>query len=222
MTTYLVMQMRIADELVRDDLASQIKNAINDAIYTWEGARFHFNERRYLLNTVADQEYYDMGPPTLLLHDSTALGTGEAVLELDSITITVNSMPYPLTPRTQQWFDRYTAPATFWTGQPDSYGIYNSQLRLYPIPDAAYPLNISALGRLAPNPLTADADTNSWMTGSAEALIRQQAKYIIYRDIVRDAEGKANASEGINEAQYQLERKAAGKLYTGTQRAWRL
>jgi hypothetical protein len=92
---------------------------------------------------------------------------------------------------------------------------------LFPIPAAAYPINIDGLARLSPNPLSADTDTNAWMV-EGEQLIRHQAKYLIYRDVVRDAEGKANAAEGIQEAQWQLERKAAGKIYTGTQRAWTL
>ena len=221
MTTFAIMQARIADEIVRDDLAAQIKNAINQAINTWEGARFVFNEKRYLINTVNGTEYYDLVSPTLLLSSGAAVGTGETVLELDSITCTVNNMPYPLTPRTQQWFDRYATLPTQFKGQPDSYGIYNNQIRLFPIPDKAYPLNLSALARLSPNPLTADADTNAWMT-EGEPLVRQQAKYILYRDVIRDAEGKAGAGEGIQEAQWQLERKMAGKLYTGRQAAWTL
>src|SRR5262245_11284508 len=137
MTTYLIMQARIADELVRDDLTTQIKSAINSAITTWEGTRFAFNERKYLINTVADQEWYDLVSPPLLTYAGAAVGTGETILELDhDPKATVNSTFYPLTPRTQAWFDRNAAPAAEYTGQPDSYGIFNSQLRLFPIPDA--------------------------------------------------------------------------------------
>jgi len=221
MTTYLVMQTRIADEIVRDDLAGQIRNAINDAIRTWEGLRFVFNERKYLITTVQGQEYYDLVGTTLKIYDGSAVGTGEKLLEIDNISATVNNSFYPLTPRTQEWFTRKAAPASQYTGQPDSYTIFNDQLRLFPVPAAAYPINIDGLARLSPNPLSADGDTNAWMV-EGEHLIRQQAKYLIYRDITRDAEGKALASEGLQEAQWQLERKAAGKLYTGTQRAWDL
>jgi len=221
MTTFLVMQTRVADEIVRDDLASQIRNAINDAVKTWEGLRFTFNERKYLITTVASQEYYDLIGTTLKIYDGSAVGTGEKLLEIDNISATVNNQFYSLTPRTQQWFTRNAAPATQYRGQPDSYTIFNDQLRLFPIPDAAYSINLDGLARLSPNPLSADADTNAWMV-EGEQLIRQQAKYLIYRDIIRDGEGKALAAEGLQEAQWQLERKAAGKLYTGTQRAWTL
>src|SRR5262245_30293295 len=115
MTTYLVMQTRIADEIVRDDLAGQIRNAINDAIRTWEGLRFVFNERKYLITSVASQEYYDLIGPTLKIYDGSAVGTGETILEFDDIRATVNNSFYSLTPRTQEWFTRNAAPATQYT-----------------------------------------------------------------------------------------------------------
>ena len=58
MATLGDLQTAITNELGRDDLASDITNAIKAAIRRWEGERFHFNEKRYLLTTVADQEYY--------------------------------------------------------------------------------------------------------------------------------------------------------------------
>lgn|SRR5215510_12331994 len=222
MTTFLVMQTRIADELVRDDLASQTRNAINDAIKTWEGIRLTFNERRYLINTVADTEYYDLtNTAVLFFEDGSSVGTGGTLLEIDDIRITVNSSWYSLSPRTDAWFSRNSGPAAAYTGQPDSYGVFGNILRLFPIPDAVYPLSLAGLGRLSPVPLSADADTNPWMV-EGETLIRQQAKYILYRDLLRDAEGKANAAEGVQEAQYHLERKYAGRGYTGRQKAWTL
>lgn len=221
MTNFLIMQQRIADEIVRDDLSEQTKKAINSAIEIWEGIRFSFNERRYLISTVADQEYYDTEEPTLVFHDSSALEDGERLIEIDVITCTVNNMQYPLSPRTQKWFEQYTAPAAIYTGQPDSYGWYGEQIRLYPIPDGVYPLGISALAVLGPTPLVGDTDTNAWMT-RGEALIRNQAKYILYRDILRDAEGMSTAATALQEAQWQLERKSAAKTYTGRQAAWDL
>jgi len=222
MTTYLIMQQRIADELVRDDLTGQIQKAINSAIQTWEAIRFAFNERRYLIQTVAGQEYYDLIDPTLLLYDESAVGTGETILELDhDPTVTVNNSYYPLAPRTQGWFNRNAAMAGQYTGQPDSYGIFNKQLRIFPVPNAVYDINLEGLARLSPNPLSADADTNAWMT-DGEALIRHHAKFLLYRDILRDADGRAAAAEGAQEAQWNLERKMAAHAYTGTQRAWNL
>jgi len=216
-TTLGVMRTRIINETLRDDLTQQqLTDAINEAIKLWEGQRFHFNEKRYLLDTVPGQEYYGI-----------TAADGEEIMEVDSITITVSNMPYPLTPRTQGWFDEFQSPAAIYTGQPDSYGLYGNELRLYPIPDAAgpnsgsYQITISALARLGPNPLSDANDTNEWMT-EGECLIRPQAKLLLYRDLLRDETGVNLSKDAIGEAQWALKRKMAGKLAPGPIRAWSL
>jgi hypothetical protein len=219
-TTFLTMQTLIADQIVRDDMATQIKQCINQAIKTWEGIRFTFNERQYLINTVAGTEYYSFATPTMMLKTGAAIAAGETILEIDTIKVTVNNSFYPLTERTEAWFDRYASLPTIYRGPPDSYAIFNDQLRLYPVPDQVYAINFEGLARLGPAPLTADGDTNAWMI-EGEELARQQAKLILYRDYLRDADGRSAAGEGTQEAQWQLERKGSGKR-TGTQRAWNL
>jgi hypothetical protein len=57
--------------------------------------------------------------------DGSALGTGAKLLELDSITATVNSQPYRLTERTQQWFDESSL--TTYESQPADYTIPQPQ-----------------------------------------------------------------------------------------------
>ena len=214
------MKTRIIDETLRDDLTgTQLANAINDAIKQWEGERFMFNEKRYQILTVASQEYYDLISPTLLTSAGAAVSTGEMVLELDSITAIQSDTPYPLTPRTQGWFDRYQG--SNFTGAPCDYTIFGNQLRLYPIPDQEYQWILSALARLGPNPLSGDTDTNGWLT-EGEVLIRQSAKHIIYRDVIRDAEGMQLALAGMTLEEASLKRKMAAKAYTGVQRAWSL
>lgn len=217
MTTLGVMRTSIINETLRDDLTQeQLNKAINDAIKIWEATRFTFNEKRYLLDTVQGQEYYGITSPN-----------GEEIMEIDSITILVSNVPYPLTPRTQQWFDTYQSPAQVYMGQPDSYGIYGNQLRLFPIPDGgganagSYRITISALARLGPYPLKNANDTNAWMT-EGETLIREQAKLIIYRNLLRDETGVALCKDAIAEALSPLKRKMTAKATVGTIRPWNL
>lgn len=217
MSNFIAMVNRIADDLTRDDLQPQIKQAINDAIKTWEGERFGFNEVRYTLQTIPGQEYYGLSE-----------GNNQGrVMEIDNITITVNNAPYPLTPRTQQWMDREQSLPSIYTGQPDSYAIYADQLRLFPVPDNAgpndgsYEMVLSTLAQLGPSPLVGDEDTNAWMT-DGEQLIRAQALRNLYRFPLRDADGRAMAEDMITEAQWNLKRKMAAKAYTGTIRPWSL
>lgn len=214
MSDLVTMKTRISDELVRDDLSSQIANAIAEAIRDHEGTRFWFNEKRFRLVTVASQEYYDL-TTALTNTDATALDAGEALLETDSVTILDSGEAYPLTERTQQAMDRGQSLST--TGTPCEYAIFGDELRLSPIPDDAYEITISGLARL--KTLSAGSDTNAWMT-EGEALIRHRAKKLIYRDVVRDPDGKALAEEAEAEALMKLERKTAAKVGTGRIRPW--
>jgi hypothetical protein len=219
------MQARIADDLVRGDLAAQIVNAINDAIALQEGERYAFNERRYRILTVADQEYYPLTSPTLLTSAGAAVGLGETILEIDSITATSSQSPYPLCPRTEQWFAEQWASATY-RGEPADYGLYMQQLRIFPVPDGVYPIDMAGLARLAPNPLSASGDTNAWMTEGA-AIIRAQAKILLYRDLLRDPDGVALATQQLIEAggnpqPSSAKRKMAAQAFTGRQKAWNL
>ena len=224
MSTFLIMQTRIADDLVRDDLANQIKNAINDAIELQEGERYKFNEKRYTLLTVAAQEYYDLTEPTLLASDGSALDDGETLLEIDDIYTTISNNPYRLCPRTQQHINEWQS--TSYQGQPADYTIYGQQLRIWPIPDQAYTLTLMGLARLGSNPLSGDNDTNAWMTDGA-AIIRAQAKMLLYRDIIRDTDGYNLAQQQLVEAGGTVnpgsaKRKMAAQAFTGRQRAWSL
>lgn len=221
MSTFLAMQTRIIDDTLRDDLQNQIKNAINDAIDLQEGERYKFNERRYRILTVASQEYYDLTTPTLLDKDGAA--TTDTLLELDDITCTVNDWPYPLTPRTQQHVNMWQS--TTYQGQPADYTIYGGQLRLWPIPDQEYRLDLMGLARLGPRPLSNDNDTNAWMTDGA-GIIRGTAKMLLY-DKLRDEAGVAEAVREIvrfggNPEPASAKRKMAAQAFTGRIRPWSL
>ena len=219
MSTYAVMQSRIADDIVRDDLGSQIQNAINDAIELQEGERFKFNERRYQILTVAAQEYYDLSGPTLLTSAGAAVEAGEVLLEVDYISCTISNAPYQLTPRTQQHMSEWQS--TSYQGQPADYTIYGQQLRIWPTPSGEYTLELGGLARLGPNPLSNDSDVNGWMTDGA-SIIRAQAKILLYRDILRDVDGVALAANQLDEAVAACKRKMAAQAYTGVQKAWSL
>jgi hypothetical protein len=220
MTSLGAMKTRIVDDMVRDDLtANQLANAINDAIELQEGERFKFNERRYTLLTVAGQEYYDLTGPTLLTSAGAAVGTGETILELDDIYTTISNNPYRLCPRTQQHINEWQS--TSYQGQPADYTLYGQQLRIWPVPDQVYTLSLMGLARLGPNPLVADGDTNAWMTDGA-AITRAQAKILLYRDLLRDADGVALATDQLVRATEAAKRKMGAQAFTGRQKAWSL
>lgn len=225
MSTFGVMKTRLIDEMLRDDLtADQLGNAINDAIELQEGERYGFNEKRYRILTVATQEYYDLTGPTLLTSAGAAVETGETLLEIDDIFVTISSSPYRLTPRTMQHMNEWQSATS--QGPPAEYTVYGRQLRLGRIPDQAYTLDLMGLARLGPNPLSGDSDTNAWMTEGG-GIIRGQAKLILYRDLLRDDEGVALATDQIvraggNPDPASAKRKMAAQAYIGRIKPWNL
>lgn len=157
MSTYGIMQDRIADELHRTDLTSQIQLAIISAIQHYESKQFWFNETRATASTIADQEYYELPLD---------------FVEMVSLKLTDNGNIHTLTERTYEYIENAMT-NTSYTGEPTDFAMYGDLLRLYPIPDAVYTLTISYKKTLAD--LSATADTNAWMT-NGEELIRARAK----------------------------------------------
>jgi hypothetical protein len=173
------LKSRIASELHRSDLTTQIANAISDAIQHYQPRRFAFNQVRGTFNTVNGTEFYS---------DLTDIG------EIDCVTLTVNARKVPMSQWSYSEMEAVNT-TTNTNGQPWAYSWYAEQIRLYPVPDDAYTVTVSYLRKIA-EPAT-DATENEW-TLEAEALIRNAAKKRICREYTRDAEGamQAEASEG--------------------------
>jgi hypothetical protein len=177
MSTYLEMQTRIADELDRTDLTSQIQKAIQTAIAFYERKRFWFNEARSItFNTVDGQEFYTSADQSDIPN----------LLTIDFVKLTISgSDKVNLDRSSYQELEYWSSNLSTDEGQPTAYAYYAKQLRLYPIPDAAYAVRVSGVFSLAT--LSADSDTNAWMT-DAEALIRTRAKREILTHVIRDLE----------------------------------
>lgn len=174
---YGSMQARIADELARSDLTSQIKLAILSAITNYQRERFYFNESRSLtFSTVDSQEFYT----------SSDLASIPNLIDIDEIIFTQNSTNrYPLLRATMEQLDWWSINPTSTTSLPTNFCYYAQQIRLYPIPNGVYTVRIESTVRLTPDPLSLDADTNAWMT-DGEEMIRQRAKADINCNVIRD------------------------------------
>lgn len=167
MSTYGTMQTRVAGELNRTDLTSEIQDSILSAIKHYEGRRLWFNESIRTTTTTASDEYVD--EPSDLS-------------EIDSITITISSTKIPLKKRTWQYLEDLDVTTTL-TGQPREYALFDEQIRLYPIPDDTYTLTLSGGKKFAT--LSGDSDTNAWMT-TGEELIRSRAVADVRANVMRD------------------------------------
>jgi len=193
------LRARIADELDRSDLSSQIGLAIDDAISEAAQTRFWFNEVRGLLvPLVADQEYY---------------GSDEfsAMTELDAVYLLINGQRRNLYPANDldinQWRDGTAA-----TGEPYRWSRYGTSLRLYPTPRITYSLYVDGVTRLPP--LINDAQANAW-TNEGEKLIRAIAKRELLANVIRDFDEAQAQQQLVTNARNELMSKSYDRMASG-------
>lgn len=201
MTTYLVMQTRISDELARDDLSSQVQLAILSAIDHYERERFYFTEGTATFSTVAGQEYYS----------SSDLADIATLVEIDSLRITVNSTRYTLCRRDFAYIDEIAASSTT-TGDPTDFCYYKQQIRLYPTPSSVRTITMAYIKRLTA--LSSSSDSNAWTT-DAEEMIRMRAKADLLYNVIRDPEEAAICERGAKIAHDALCHETARRISAG-------
>jgi len=184
MTTLATMRSRINDELLlKNEYNSHIDRAIQSAIAIHEKTRFRFNHGRATTTIPADFEYVEPPPD---------------MIEEDELMLIDGTERRPLIKQTYLWIGDQSR-AIDYRSRPLYYAIETDDLRLYPIPDQEYTLQISYLKKLPT--LSADTDSNAWMVGGEE-LIRLRAKRIILEDVLRGPESFAEADRiAVREAE---------------------
>jgi len=177
MTTLADIQARIASDLTRNDLTSQIANAVSDAINHYQRYRFWFNVTRLqTFATVPGQQAYAAADLAII----PSIIRVDALFILQSGTTTT----YPL--------DRFE-PADFEViaitmggGKPTAFTYVDEEILLWPTPADTYTMRLHCHYKLAP--LVNPTDSNAWVT-DAEELIRSHAKLLLYTDVLDDEEG---------------------------------
>lgn len=172
MATFLETATRIAAELRRSNLLPEIKQAVNDAITEAAKNRFYFNEMHVSFVTVPGTEYYpDLG-----------------LVEFDDAWFYMNGV---VNGQKERLYIRSQLDANddrignALGGQLETISRYGGQVRVQPVPSNVATIYLDGYGKLTPNPLVADGDTNAWLT-DGERYIRTLAKSILLADIVRD------------------------------------
>ncbi|MBV8839049.1 MAG: hypothetical protein JO000_21155 [Alphaproteobacteria bacterium] len=199
------MKDRIADELGgRSDLASQIAVCVSDAIAVYQAHRFRFSESRDLcqFNTVAAQEFYT----------ATDNATIATLYLFDYVTVTLGVTNFALSRRQPEDVELLSQTGTQ-RGMPLVFSYYNEQLRLYPVPDAAYPMLVAGHMAIAA-PSSDSATGNRWML-DAERLIRSRAKYelaVNYGVDYPDLAARMHPETGATADAYSELKQVANKL----------
>jgi len=202
------MKARIASELRRSNITSQIASAIATAVEVYQDERWHFNERRDVtFPTVASQDFYTSA-------DSASI---PLLIKLDYANVYVGGTAYTLVPQSPAAMEELSDSATN-TGQPSEYVWYGDSLRLYPVPDDVYTIRLAGVF-IAAAPATDDEADNPWMT-KAERLIRSRAKLELAIHVLQDQELAAAMGEATRDAWDDLKIRTNRLTGTGRVRAW--
>lgn len=205
MSTFAAMKTRIADDIKRSDLTTQIGVAINRAIEFYEKERFFFNETSGTFVTVSGQESY-----------GSADSIPSTIAEIDEVTLTqTSSNIFPLDKTSFGSVRALNAGGTTATGVPLDYAYYSEKFWFYPIPNGVYTVTVYFKKNYAQ--LSADGDTNDW-TEEAEDLIESRARWWLYKRIIKDYEAAAEAKGEEIEALSSLQSKTTMLISTGAVR----
>jgi hypothetical protein len=195
MGTYATLKSRIADEVNRTDLTSQIVTSVSRAIEHYASRRFWFNQSRGTGTTVAGS-------------DSVAVS---GLRVPDRAWITVHNYGYPLRKRDQDWIED-AALGFSASGQPTDFCMNNTALRLWRTPSDVWTITVT--GTFDLSALSADGDANAW-TAEAQDLIAARARMLLARDVLLDGDMKAAAEEAEREAYNALIAETTRRLGTG-------
>jgi hypothetical protein len=202
MTTLLDLQNRIASDLTRSDLTSQIAYAVSDAVNFYARERFWFNMSRSLtFNTVPSQIAYGVNDYAVI----------PLLVRIDAMFVPQAQSIIPL--------DRYEPPdfemlnnAVTGGGIPKAFTYVDQTIRLWPMPNAAFTMIIHAHYKFPP--LVNPTDTNSWTT-DAEELIRSHAKLVLYTDVLEDPDGATRMAGKIPVLLGMLRAETSARMSTG-------
>lgn len=171
------MKARIASELSRSDLGTQIASAINDAIAVYQKERFRFNETvpsaPITFSTVAQQANYGTAA-------NANIGT---LFHIDYLLLQIGNDLYYLTRDDPSRLKVYNQVNTM-AGQPLWYAVEGNEIILSPVPSNVWTVTIGLFKRVAA-PATDNEVGNPWMI-DGERLIRARAKYEIAVHVTRN------------------------------------
>lgn len=199
--TYGNLQSRIADDLNRTDLTSQIKENILLAIQHYKGERFWFNETSTTLASVTSQGY--VTAPT-------------DIIRIDHFYITISGRNIEMLPEDLDSVIGYR-PTT--NGRPRAFCYYQDRFELDRLADQIYSMPLYYVKELSQ--LSSDSDTNNWTT-NAEDVVVFHAEKMLYANVIKDTEKAQTAGALETAALTELRSRAKARTTTGYTKAYYL
>lgn len=180
------LKARIATELRRDDLTTEIADAITTAINSYKRERLRWNESQplapFTFNTVAGNSFYDK---------STDERIGN-LYKIDWMNVLIGGTYAEMRRSTPEDLRLAIDVPGTQNGQPDEYAYEGETLIIYPTPNAAYTITVG--GHFVYAAPADDTEANNrWMT-DGELLIRARAKFEIARHVTRNKDMQAAMS----------------------------
>lgn len=100
-------------------------------------------------------------------------------------------------------------------GEPYAWNYFNRSIRLYPIPGAeVYTIRLH-VGPYRLTALDGASDSNAWLVEAFD-MIKARAKYVIYKDVLKEATLAAEALNDYGDQFDALKRETSRRLGTGT------
>jgi hypothetical protein len=193
MATLADLKTRIITEMVRDELSDDL--AAQMLVHIQKACRYYQNEKFWFNSIITS---------AVTVPSTATVNVPASMLRVDRVTIPAYYTE--LTEVTLGDLEYDTVESI-----PRGYAYYNDALKLYPIPDAVYTLELTGLAEVAAPAV--DADTSIW-TNEAGDLIVARTKMTLYRDQFRDPEGTQLAQADVQEVFAQLKRETARRLET--------
>lgn len=208
MATYDDIVSRIADDLNRSDLDTQIGVALNRAISHYQSERTWFNEATDTFSTTSGQESY-----------TTADGLATNILLIDTVQITDSSSnQFVLLPRTWDYIrSLQTKPATY-TGLPSDWAWYQAKLWLYPTPNATL---TGTVWYVKSYTSIATTESNDWTTEpEALALVEARATWWVASRLLKEYDRAQVAKQEEAEALMRLRIRTNHQISRGSIRPY--
>lgn len=197
------MVTAIADDV--DDTTGEydfaIRRAIMTAVRYCERLTFYFNETRDIIfQTVPGQAFYSSDEISGLIKI-------QSIYRQDSAG-QLSILRYR-TPEDMELSSDTSAAR----GQPGSFSYFNKKLRIYPIPNAVETMRIQA-GPYRTAFDVNDIDDTVWTTDAYD-MIKARAKYVLYKDTLKDATMAAEALNDFNDQRDALKGETAQRNGSG-------
>jgi len=206
MSDYGTMKRRVAKEMKRGEITASstaVAKSVIDAIHYFERRRFPWNEFQGALKTT-------VASVTAVTLSVTNVPN---IILVDSIRMVIGSRDYPI--RHEPWHRIESIDSGQWYGYPEMYAIHSNEIRLYPPPNAAYPMRWAGIKKLDDVSLGATSTaSNKWMT-DGEELIRLRAKATIFRDELRNPNLAQFFDAAANQVYDDIHKETTAKVASG-------